>query len=479
MKILHVAAELYPLLKTGGLGDVIGALPMAQQSNYLRSEIRILIPGFPAVLSGVTNLKKIIDLNTFAGDVSLYLGSYQNLNIYIIDSPHLFNREGSPYHDFNLESYPDNYLRFGLLGWMACELACGTIDPNWKPEIVHAHDWHAGLACAYLHVRGKPALSVFTIHNLAYQGVFAANVISELRLPPELFQMQGVEFYGHISYLKAGIYYADHVTAVSPTYAKEITTFELGSGLHGLLQERKKHNRLTGILNGVDELVWDPSTDKALVANYTMGKIQGKAECKKDIQKKMKLPIVKEKILFGVVSRLTEQKGVDWILSILPIIIKNGGQLVLLGAGELWIQEALLQIADESREHVAVQIGYDDNLAHQIIAGADVLLVPSRFEPCGLTQLYALKYGTLPLVRYTGGLADTVVDSSPTNIKHMTATGFVFHGHDISAFEESILYVFELWQQKTIWTAIQKAAMKQNFGWDVVVDQYSEIYQKL
>ena len=479
MKILHVAAEFFPLLKTGGLADVIGSFPKAQIQTFPQTEIRILLPGFPSILKGVSDLKHIAELDTFAGKIDLLLGSFLGMKIYVIKAAHLYDREGSPYHNARMEAYPDNYLRFAVLGFVASILATEKCDLNWHADIVHAHDWHAGLAPAYLHLLGKPALCVFTVHNLAYQGVFPSHHFKELGLPSEFYHMQGLEFYGQMSYIKAGLFYADHVTTVSPTYAKEIIRDDAGFGLHGILQERKGNDRLTGILNGVDENIWNPLHDQAIKTPYDIDKIKDKEICKIDLQKIMGLPIDSKKILFGVVGRLTEQKGLDWVLAALPRIIEQGGQFILLGTGDEWLQNAFREAASKNPQNIAVHIGYSDPLAHQFIAGADVILIPSRFEPCGLTQLYSLKYGTLPLVRFTGGLADTVTDCTSENINNKTATGFVFHGSNVHSLESAIGKVFDIWSRPDSWRSIQETAMKQDFSWENAAAQYFKLYQNL
>jgi starch synthase len=479
MNILHVAAEFFPILKTGGLADVLGALPKAQMLADSNTDVRILLPGFPAILREVSNCIQIAKTPTFAGDISLLLGSYHSMKIYVIKADHLYLREGSPYHNAKMEPYSDNYLRFGLLGWIASELACRSLDTNWKADVVHAHDWHAGLAAAYLAAKNRPALSVFTIHNLAYQGVFPAHQFPQLKLPNEFIQMHGLEFYGQISFLKAGIFYSDYVTTVSPTYAKEITEYDYAYGLHGLLNERHENQRLLGILNGVDHEIWNPLQDIATASAFSVDNIAGKKICKTQLQKDLGLPIDSKKILFGVVSRLTEQKGLDWVYHALPNIIQQGGQLALLGTGDAWLQDAFLVAAKKWPEHIAVHIGYSDALAHQFISGADVVLVPSRFEPCGLTQLYALKYGTVPLVRCTGGLADTIVDCSLENLNNQTATGFVFNGHDTDAFVVATERVFALWERPALWKLVQKSAMSQNFSWEIAANKYLQIYRDI
>lgn len=478
MRVLHVGAEFFPLIKTGGLADVLGALPFAQKKSNSHANVRVLLPGYPAVKLGVANLTSVTVVGTFAGHMNLLLGEYRGLKIYVIDAPHLYCREGGPYNDLNLNDYPDNHLRFALLGWVACELACG-LDIAWKAEIVHAHDWHAGLACAYLHAHGRPAKSVFTIHNLAFQGTFSSDVFKELHLPIEFNQLQGLEFYGQISFLKAGLFYADHVTTVSPTYAKEICLDEFGFGLQGLMQELSFKNKLTGILNGIDEEVWNPSSDNSLFELFDSNNLIGKAKNKNKLQKKLGLTETLEQPMFSIISRLAEQKGLDLVLQILTTIVEKGGQLVLLGTGDRRLQDEFLKIQSRFPQSVSIQIGYNDVLAHQIIASADVILVPSRFEPCGLTQLYGLKYGTLPLVRKTGGLADTVVDCSLENLNEKTATGFVFSDCTTDALIKAISRAFTLWKRKGEWKFVQTTAMAQNFSWNVSANEYFKLYKNL
>ncbi len=476
MRVLHVSTELFPLLKTGGLADVIGALPEAQIA--VGTDVRIMLPAFPDVCKGIPKSVLVADIDTFAGKVSLRYGNYQGKGIYLIDVPALYERHGSPYHDQFLCSWPDNYKRFALLGWMACEIACG-LDSYWKPDIVHAHDWHAGLACAYLVARGKPARSVFTAHNLAYQGLFAAHHIQELQLPTSFFQLHGLEFFGQISFLKAGLFYADHITTVSPTYAREITQAAFSYGMEGLLQTRVNEGRLTGILNGVDHTVWNPATDQLITARYHQKNLGPKKHNKTHLQKIMGLHVIDQAPVFAVVSRLTEQKGLDLILAVLTPLLKQGGQLVVLGMGDIALQEKFLVAAEQYPGQVAVQIDYQEKLSHQVIAGADIILIPSRFEPCGLTQLYGLKYGTLPLVRHTGGLADTVVDCALENLADNSACGFVFYEYSPKALEQAIRRAFVLWHQPKQWHQVQRSAMSLDFSWQLTAESYLFLYQTL
>lgn len=476
MQVLHVCSELFPLLKTGGLADVVGALPAAQIAAG--DDVRVLLPAFPDLRNGISETDIVRTVDTFAGLVTLRYGLYNGVGVYLIDAPELYDRPGSPYHDRWMNAYGDNHRRFALLGWIACELACG-LDPYWRPEVVHAHDWHAGLACAYLAARGRPARSVFTVHNLAYQGLFSAEHLAELRLPASFFQIYGLEFHGQISYLKAGLFYADHVTTVSPTYAHEITLPAFGYGMEGLLQAREQQGQLTGILNGVDAEIWHPAMDTLLYAHYDEDNIKAKLENKTHLQMAMGLKVDARAPIFAVVSRLTSQKGLDLVLEALPELIERGGQLALLGSGDATLQEAFLAAAANHPGQVGVQIGYHEAFSHRIIAGADVILVPSRFEPCGLTQLYGLTYGTLPLVRYTGGLADTVTDCSLENLADGSASGFVFVDSDVASLNSAIRRAFVLWSRPKLWRHVQRHAMKIDFSWRVAAQAYRSLYQRL
>lgn len=476
MQVLHVCSELFPLLKTGGLADVAGALPAAQIAEG--ADVRVLIPAFPDVKKGLGETQVIGTLDTFAGYVTLSLGYFDGVGIYLIDVPGLYDRPGSPYHDQSSFAYADNHLRFALLSWMACELALG-FDHHWQPNIVHSHDWHAGLASAYIRARHAPVKTVFTVHNLAFQGLFGGHHIDELYIPREFFQMHGLEFYGQISYLKAGLYYSDHVTTVSPTYAKEITRPEYGYGMESLLQLREGEGRLTGILNGVDDAIWQPRDDVLLSARYDAEDLRSKAINKAYLQRAMGLDVDDSRLVFAVVSRLTSQKGLDLVLEALPDLLERGGQLALLGAGDAVLQQAFLAAAADNPGQVGVQLGYHEAFSHRIIGGADVIMVPSRFEPCGLTQLYGLKYGTLPLVRRTGGLADTVVDCALENLADGTASGFVFEEPTGKSLASAIRRAFVLWSRPKHWRHVQQHAMGIDFGWKVAAQEYLTLYNRL
>lgn len=479
MKILHATSELYPLIKTGGLADVLGALPFAQQRHG--DDVRVVLPYYPQVRQMLPDAVEVARRDTFAGHIVVRFAEYQGLGVYLIDAPHLYERGGNPYHDHNYTDYPDNVLRFGILGWAAAALATG-LDFWWgKADVVHAHDWQAGLAPAYLHAWHANIKSVFTIHNIAYQGLFQAYHLNELGLPWYMFGAEGLEFYGQISFLKAGLYYADHITTVSPTYAHEITDALAARGMQGLLQTRQAQGRLSGILNGVDDAVWNPQTDDALVKHYHLNALQGKRANKTAVQQYFGLKEDNKALLTVMVSRLTEQKGADLLRDALraKLAVHSDLQFALLGSGAPELEHAFNELRAQYPQQVGVYIGYNEQLAHQLIGGGDVIMIPSRFEPCGLTQLYGLKYGTLPLVRRTGGLADTVVGVNEETLKDKTATGFVFDEPSAYALGNALEEALNLWHKNRAWSPVRKQAMLQDFGWHKAAESYADCYRKL
>lgn len=477
MKILHVCSEMYPLIKTGGLADVMGALPYAQQAEG--NDVRVLIPYYPKVAETLGETYEITTIATFAGVVTIRFGELNGLGVYVIDAPHLFARHGNPYHDEWYHDYMDNYKRFALLGFLGAQLSEG-LDSWWgSANVLHAHDWQAGLACAYLKHWNSHVKSVFTIHNIAYAGQFEARHLPELGLPWDFCQADGLEFHGEISYLKAGLFYADKITTVSPSYAEEITGEIAGNGMHGLLTTRYYQGRLQGILNGVDDNVWNPETDENLVANYKPSYMHGKGKNKAALQEKFGLPQDKTKPLMVMVTRLTSQKGADFLLTCIDGVMDLGFQLIVLGSGAPDLEQGLRDAKERYPEQVGIHIGYDEALSHQVIAGGDIILVPSRFEPCGLTQLYGLKYGTLPLVRRTGGLADTVVETNKETIAERTATGFVFNDPIPDAFYWACTQAAELWKKPKLWLSVRQNALAQDFGWHKVAKQYQALYNEI
>ncbi|MFT7724803.1 MAG: glycogen synthase GlgA [Roseateles sp.] len=478
-RVLQVSAELYPLLKTGGLADVAGALPAALAAAG--AEPRLLLPGFPAIQAALAPEGTVapVALPWSEGRATLLRGRLPGFGmpVYVLDAPGLFDRAGNPYGDADGVAYADNHRRFALLGLAAARLAEGA-DAAWRPDVVHAHDWHAGLACAHVAAsrarRRTAARTVFTIHNLAYQGLFPAGHFGDLGLPAHHYAMEGVEFHGQVSFMKAGLHFADAITTVSPSYAREIRTPEQGCGLDGLL--RRRADVLHGILNGVDYAVWSPAHDRGIAQAYDADRPAGKAACKAALQRDCGLDVAAGAPLFGIVSRLTEQKGLPLVLQVLPDLLAGGGQLVVLGSGDARLDEAFAAAAARHPRQVARRTGMDEGLAHRIVAGSDVVLVPSRFEPCGLTQLYGLRYGALPLVHRVGGLADTVVDCTLEDLAAGTATGFAFDGFDADACRRALRRAFALWQRPEDWAAVRATAMRQRFGWDDAARRYVALY---
>jgi starch synthase len=480
MKVLHVAAEVFPLVKTGGLADVVGALPQALVRAG--ADVRQVLPGYPAIVDAVLHQKTIAELGPLfgAGRVALRLGTMpcSHIAAYVIDAPWLYRRSGGPYQATDGSEWADNLQRFALLGWMAAHLAAGEMDREWMPQVLHAHDWHAAMACAYMAAHpGSSASSVYTVHNLAFQGLFAQQDFAQLGLPLRFMQSHGVEFHGQLSFMKAGLKYAHRITTVSPTYAHEIATHEFGCGLDGVIRSRGAD--LSGILNGVDGAVWDPATDSGLVARYSAQDLAGKPRNKAALQKEVGLDVQPDAPLFGVVSRLTAQKGLDLVLATLPALLRSGAQLVVQGTGDPVLEAAFTAAAFSHPRQVAVRIGYDEVFAHRLIAGSDLIMVPSRFEPCGLTQLYGLRYGTLPLVRRVGGLADTVVDADEAAMREGRATGFVFDAATPAALESALLRAVRVHASTQVWRRLVSTAMAQDFSWDGAAARYLALYRTL
>ncbi len=487
IRVLHAAAEVYPLLKTGGLADVVGALPPVLRAHGV--DVRLLLPGAPPILEGLTDLRTVAELGPAFGAarVTLRLGRMPRGDVpaYVLDAPWLYDRPGSPYLAPDGAEWPDNQGRFAAFGWAAAHLAFGELDPAWRPAILHCHDWHCGLAPAYLRAHPAPRLrTVFTIHNLAYQGDYPLADFRGIGLPDAMLHAEGLEFHGRGNFMKAGLVFSDSLTTVSPRYAREICTHEFGAGMEGVLSARRE--RLTGILNGVDYSVWDPATDPHLAANYDATRLEGKARCKAALQADSGLEQAARVPLFAVVSRLADQKGTDLLLAALSGLLQRGGQLVVLGSGDRQLEEALAAAARAHPGRVAVTIGYDEARAHRIIAGADLIVLPSRFEPCGLTQMYGLRYGTLPLVRRVGGLADTVTDADEAREPAAQGappaeepTGFVFDRPAAGALEAAIARAIGAYGEPERWAAMMRTAMARDHSWSTSGARYAELYRAL
>ena len=477
MKVLHVAAEVFPLVKTGGLADVVAALPVALADEG--ADVRLLLPGLPAMLDGISQARTIVDIGACFGAlrVRLLLGRLpgSRLPAYLIDAPYLYRRGGGPYQDANGDEWPDNLQRFALLGWIAAHLAADDADPQWSPDVVHAHDWHAAMSCAYMAEHAPTeAASVFTVHNLAFQGLFGMHDRPQLGLASRLMSPAGLEFHGQLSFMKAGLKFSDRVTTVSPSYAREIATPEFGCGLDGVIRNRGAD--VSGIRNGIDTEVWNPATDPAIARRYDAERLDGKDVCRTALQRELGLQPEPRALLLAVVSRLTAQKGIDLLLAALAELLRAGVQVAVQGSGDSTLEAGLriAQSAHPGRLHV--HIGYDEARAHRMIAGADVLAVPSRFEPCGLTQMYALRYGTLPIVRRVGGLADTVVDASGVALESGQATGFLFDAATPQAFAAAVLRACAFAADREQWHRLMRRAMAEPLSWEEPARAYLSLY---
>ena len=470
MRVLAVASEIYPIIKTGGLADVAGALPQALRAEGV--EMRTLIPGYPAVMDAIESAEPLLEWPLFFGGITRLLKARSGeLDLLVLDAPHLFGRPGNPYVMSDGKDWPDNASRFAALSRMAADIGLGDV-PDFVPDIVHAHDWQAGLAPAYMHYsHRRRAGTVMTVHNLAYQGQFPREMLDVLGLPPEAFTVYGVEYYGAIGFLKAGLQFADRITTVSPTYAKEIQSDEAGMGLSGLLRDRA--NALVGILNGIDIDVWNPAADASIPARYSVDEITPRADDKAALQERLGLEPNPDAFLLGVISRISWQKGLDLLLECLPAISSEGIQLALLGSGDADLQTRFREAAEAHPGRIGVVIGYDEHLAHLIQAGSDALVVPSRFEPCGLTQLCALRYGAVPIVAGVGGLEDTVIhgDSAPT--------GFKFTPVTTDNLAATIRRAHATFADKSVWRRMQVNGMNTDVSWRGRAARYAELYREI
>jgi starch synthase len=474
MKVLSVASEIVPLVKTGGLADVAGALPSALARHGV--EVRTLVPGYPAVMQAIGRKSKVHDYSALhGGKASVVKASAAGLDLYVLDAPYLYDRPGGPYGQPTGSDWTDNWKRFAALGRAAADIAAGG-DPKFAPDLVHAHDWQAAMAPAYLRCGASRLPSVMTIHNLAFQGSFGADIFADLGLPPEALAMDGVEYYGGVGFLKAGLQYADAITTVSPTYAREIRTPEFGMGLDGLLNVRA--SSLHGILNGIDIDVWNPETDASLVAKYSARSLKARAGNRKGVEERFGLDHDNAPI-FCVISRLTWQKGMDILAAEFDAIIGAGAKLAILGSGDHALEGALLAGAARHRGRAGVVVGYDEDLAHLMQGGADAILIPSRFEPCGLTQLYGLRYGCVPIVARTGGLADTVIDANDAALSAGVATGLQFVPDRGDAMMEAVRRAVALFQDRPAWQSMQKQGMRGDVSWNRSAGRYAELYRAL
>ena len=473
MNVLYVASEAFPLIKTGGLGDVAGALPLALEG--LGADVRLMLPAYRGLADRLEGPEKPVHptMTLAHGEARLVEGLLpgSDLKVWLVDAPELFDRPGGPYLGPDGRDWPDNARRFAVLAEVAAMAAGGVA--GWRPDVIHANDWQTGLIPAFLRFAEPAAAAapvLFTVHNMQFAGRFSPDVLPDLGLPPQAFSTHAIEFYGDVSFLKAGLFCSQALSTVSPTYAREIQEAALGYGFEGLLAARS--GDLVGILNGADYRTWNPASDRRIAHSFERGEMDGKRACRDAVLAELGLDRGRQGPLFCVVSRLTGQKGMDLVLAALPQLLADGGLLALLGTGEPGLEAAMTEAAGGTPGAISATIGFDEDLAHRIIAGADVLLMPSRFEPCGLTQLYAMKYGTRPLVRRTGGLADSVADDAEGE-----GTGFVFDGDRPEDMVSAVERVRAAYGDSARWQALMDRAMTADFGWERAARSYQAVYQ--
>ena len=476
MKVLSVASECVPFVKTGGLADVVGALPGALAPSGV--ETRVLMPGYPAMKAALSDDAEASELGRLPGGrARLVSARVAGIDVMVLDSPRLFDRPGNPYLGPDGEDWPDNHLRYGALCRAAARIATGGID-GWQPDLVHLHDWQAGLTAAWLKLGRRPAPpSLLTIHNIAFQGLFAAEAATPLGLPKAGFHPEGFEYFGRMGFLKAGLVYSDRISTVSPTYARELTRPEFGMGLEGVIASRRA--QLHGILNGIDLDVWNPEDDPHIAAGFSTRTPARKAGNRAALARRFGLRSGSKGPLFCVVSRLTRQKGLDLLLEVLPRLLARGASLALLGSGDPDLESAFRAAADDNPGRVGAIIGWDEPLSHLMQAGSDAIVVPSRFEPCGLTQLYGLRYGTLPVVARTGGLADTVIDANEAALRAGTATGFQFSPVEAAPLADAVDRACDAFADRKLWSAMVRRAMRHPVGWGASAEAYAGIYAEL
>ncbi len=479
LSVLFATSEVAPLIKTGGLADVAGSLPAALMQAGL--DVRVLVPGYRQLLENVKSRGKLVSFPAIGEMPASQLLAAKLPNgvpLLIVDCAQLYDRPGGPYQDVAGNDWPDNALRFGLLSYLAAVLAGASSPLPWRPRILHCNDWQTGLAPAYLRfMNGEKSRTVMTIHNLAYQGIFPPQTTSRLGLPPSSFSPDGIEYYGNVSFLKAGLFYADRITTVSPHYAHEIQSEPLGMGMQGLLAHRSAS--LTGILNGIDTDAWDPETDPYIARYYNAVRLPAKLENKRALQVRLGLEQRDDVPLLGSIGRLAHQKGFDLLAEIAPDLLEVPAQIAILGSGDTALQDSLQALSKANPGKAGVFIGYDESMAHLIEAGADIFLMPSRFEPCGLNQMYSQRYGTPPVVHDTGGLHDSVVDCTPQTVADKTATGFVFAPATSTALLAATKRAIAAYGDKRTWRQLQKNGMARDFSWDASAQRYIAMYESL
>ncbi len=476
LKVLSVASEIFPLVKTGGLADVAGALPGALARENI--EVRTLIPAYPAVKAKLAEATPVHEYDLlFGGPARVVAGTADGVDLFALDAPHLYDRPGNPYLGPDGLDWPDNSRRFAALARVAADIGRGAIAA-FQPQVVHAHDWQAALAPAYLHYGDGPRPgTAITIHNLAFQGHYPISMFGELGLPARALAIDGVEYFGGVGYLKAGLQLSDRITTVSPTYAREIMTPEFGMALDGLLRARA--SVVVGIVNGIDDVVWNPAIDAALAQNYSALRIDMRVRNKTALQSRMGLTPGAERPLFGVVSRLSDQKGLDLLLQALPGVLSKGGQLALLGSGDRELETGFASVAAARPGVVGAVLGYDEKLAHLFYAGADFIVVPSRFEPCGLTQLCALRYGAVPIVSHVGGLADTIIDANEAATAAGVATGVQFSPPSVESLSYALDRGLEIAGNPAVTRRLRLNGMRSDVSWRGPAQRYAALYRSI
>jgi starch synthase len=469
MKALFVTTEFDDFAKAGGLADVSAALPRALARRGV--DVRILMPAYQNVLDKISRLNVVASLPGYAGLDPCLIGetkTVDGMTVYLVLAPSLYQRPGTPYSTAEGYDWSDNDVRFARLALAAAEIAKGIDGIGWKPELVHVHDWPSALTPAYMNWAGVKVPSILTIHNLAHQGVFPADRMAALGIPEAAYENGDVEFFGYLSFMKAGLLYADHVTTVSKTYAEEITGERLGGGLHGVTAGLAQSGHLTGIVNGLEE-GWDPASDIHLTHAFDRDNLDGKKLNTEFIRTSLCLD-PSEGPLFGVVSRLVHQKGLDLVAEAAQTIIEKGGQIAILGTGDPGVERMLLDLTRRFRGAVGLVAGFSDTMAHRLVAGADFFLMPSRFEPCGLTQMQAQRYGTLPVAHATGGLADTIEEGE---------TGFLFSDFTTDGFLAACDRAFQVFDQPARLERMRRQAMRQEFSWDGPAAEYEKLYESV
>jgi starch synthase len=475
MKILSVTSEIYPLIKTGGLADVTGSLPKAMEPLGIKTTS--MVPGYPRVMKQLGNATQLMVFEDLLGErATLLHADVEGLDLLVLDAPTLYDRPGGPYVDQFGEDHPDNWKRFAALSLAAAEIAGGAL-PGWIPDVVHTHDWQTAMTSVYMRQAGCMIPVVITIHNLAFQGQYSSDLLPYIGLPKEAFSLDRLEYFGDICFLKGGLQTADAITTVSPTYAREILTPRFGMGLNGVLNERV--SALRGIVNGIDLDVWDPATDPYLPQNFDITSLRRKRDNRAPLLEHFGLEPDDGGPIFSAVSRIAWQKGIDMLAETADEVIHNGGRIIIFGQGDHAIEKAVMETAARYPGRMAVHIGYDEPTAHLIQGGSDAIVQPSRFEPCGLTQLYALRYGCVPVVSRTGGLSETIIDANDAAMSARVATGFQFHPVTANGLRLALRRALHAYEEPKMWARLQNQGMKTKFSWERSAQQYAAVYDNV